>query len=84
MVYLLSVVASEDESAALTIGLKVYGHMMSLFSASWPSDEVFRFPSLDARRLLLRIALRSVPVYSLTCDLKGSAWVPSDLGRVLA
>lgn len=44
-----SVVASEDDSAALTLGLRLYGHRLSLFAPSWPSEEIFHFPSLDAR-----------------------------------
>lgn len=54
MAYLLdglffSIVASEDDNAALTLGLRLYGHGLSLSSPSWPSDENFHFPSLDAR-----------------------------------
>lgn len=44
-----SVVASEDDNAALTLGLRVYGHGLSLSSPSWPNDEILHFPSLDAR-----------------------------------
>lgn len=44
-----SVVASEDDSAALTLGLRLYGHRLLLFAPSWPSEEIFHFPSLDAR-----------------------------------
>lgn len=42
-----SVVASEDDNAALTLGLRLYGHGLQLSSPSWPNNEFFGFPSLD-------------------------------------
>lgn len=44
-----STVASDDDKAALTLGIRLYGHGLALSSPSWPTDEVFHFPSLDAR-----------------------------------
>lgn len=44
-----SVMASEEENAALTLGLRVYGHGLRMSSPEWPSNEYFNFPSLDAR-----------------------------------
>lgn len=44
-----SVVASEADKAALTLGLRLYGHGLSLSSPSWSSDELFHFPNFDAR-----------------------------------
>lgn len=44
-----SVVASEDDNAALTLGLRLYGHGLLLSSPSWPRNEFFQLPSFDAR-----------------------------------
>ncbi|KAI0567471.1 hypothetical protein FGB62_2g10 [Gracilaria domingensis] len=44
-----SAVASEADSAALTLGLRLYGHGLCLAAPAWGSAEVLRFPSLDAR-----------------------------------
>eukprot|EP00178_Gracilaria_changii_P013066 TRINITY_DN3680_c0_g1_i1.p1 TRINITY_DN3680_c0_g1~~TRINITY_DN3680_c0_g1_i1.p1 ORF type:complete len:3545 (-),score=338.50 TRINITY_DN3680_c0_g1_i1:3407-14041(-) len=44
-----SAVASEAENAALTLGLRLYGHGLRLAAPAWGSAEVLRFPSLDAR-----------------------------------
>lgn len=44
-----SIVASEDDKAALTLGIRLYGHGFALSSPSWPADEIIHFPSLDAR-----------------------------------
>lgn len=44
-----SVVASEDDKAALTLGLRLYGHGLSIASPSWESAETLKFPSIDAR-----------------------------------
>lgn len=45
----LSVVASEDDKAALTLGLRLYGHGLALAAPAWGSNEFLQFPSLDAR-----------------------------------
>lgn len=44
-----SAVASEADSAALLLGLRLYGHGLRLAATAWDSAEVLRFPSLDAR-----------------------------------
>lgn len=44
-----SLVASEDDKAALTLGLRLYGHGVSVAAPSWESSESLKFPSLDAR-----------------------------------
>lgn len=44
-----SIVASEDDSAALALGLRLYGHGLLLSSPSWPGNEYFQLPSIDAR-----------------------------------
>lgn len=44
-----SVVASEEDNAALTLGLRLHGHGLLLSSPSWLSNEYFEFPSFDAR-----------------------------------
>lgn len=47
--FFFSVVASEDDNAALSLGLRLHGHGLMLSSPSWPSNEYFRLPSIDAR-----------------------------------
>lgn len=44
-----SFVAMEDSSIALSVGGLVYGHGLVLSSPSWPKNERFDFPALDAR-----------------------------------
>ena len=44
-----SIFASESENAALTLGLRIYGHGLSLTSPLWVEEEKLHFPSIDAR-----------------------------------
>lgn len=43
-----SLAAVGNDNAALTSALRIYDHGLRLSSPSWPSNELFSFPSLDA------------------------------------
>lgn len=43
-----SLAAFGSDNAALTVALRIYDHGLRLSSPSWPSNELFKFPSIDA------------------------------------